>query len=172
MGQPGDRERLRDFCPRVSAQSRRLRFHGVLNELSEPLLDQLMDVDHHHREALVALDGDRFVGVARYAVVPGTPDLAEVTVLVADAWQRRGVAARLMTELRETATGRGIRRFKASVLPHNDRARRLIGAFAPGHEVVRDEDALEFRWNLPTPADDTVGRRPTAGAPRCTPGRA
>lgn len=147
LGKPGDRQRLRDLCPRLSAQSRYMRFHGVLNEMSEVFLDHLMDVDHNCREALVALDGDEIIGVARYAATSEVPRLAEISVLVADAWQRQGVARDLLIRLRDTALQRGILLFKASVLPTNDRAQQLLSVLAPDHLVLHQPDGLEFRWS-------------------------
>ncbi|MCR3731935.1 GNAT superfamily N-acetyltransferase [Streptomyces umbrinus] len=146
LGLPGDRERLKNLCPRLSVQSRHMRFHGALNELSEGFLDQLMDVDHDYREALVALEDDEVVGVARYVVTSEASLCAEVTVLVADAWQRQGIATQLLTRLREAARQRGTLFFKASVLPDNDRAQRLISALAPEHHVSHNADGLEFWW--------------------------
>jgi hypothetical protein len=69
-----DRERLRGLCGRLSAQSRDQRFLGVLNNLSEAFLTHLLDVDHEDREAIVALDGEDIVAVARYAISPPNPD--------------------------------------------------------------------------------------------------
>jgi hypothetical protein len=73
-----DPERLRGLCGRLSARSRYQRFLGVLNNLSEAFLTHLLDVDHEDREAIVALDGDDIVAVARYAISPLNPDGADV----------------------------------------------------------------------------------------------
>ncbi|WP_185932969.1 GNAT family N-acetyltransferase [Streptomyces sp. WAC 01325] len=162
LGQPGDRDRLKGLCPRLSARSRYMRFHGALNELSETFLDQLMDVDHDLREAFVALQGEEIVGVARYVVAAESPSLAEVTVLVADAWQRQGIARHLLSRVRESAVQRGITGFRASVLPSNEPAQRLVNAVAPDHHVFRTSDGLGFRWSHSDPASRRHFARTTA----------
>ncbi|MGW3289780.1 N-acetyltransferase family protein [Streptomyces sp. NPDC001002] len=148
LGQAGDRERLKGLCPRLSAQSRYMRFHGALNELSGAFLDQLMNIDHHDREALIVLARDEIAGIARYSVTTEAPHLAEVSVLVADAWQHQGIAQHLMAALTDAALHRGVLHFKASVLPSNERARQLLTAVAPDHRLHHAADGLEFLWQL------------------------
>ena len=75
-------------------------------------LVRLSDVDHCLRDALVALDGDEIVAVARYnAVVRTAPTRtrdAEIALTVEDAWQRRGVGRRLVRRLGVLAARRGL----------------------------------------------------------------
>ncbi|WP_405867996.1 GNAT family N-acetyltransferase [Streptomyces sp. NBC_01515] len=142
-----DRERLRDLCPRLSARTRLLRFHGGVKELSDPFLDHLLNVDHHRREALVVLDSNAIIAVARYAVACEESQEAEVSILVADDWQHQGIAQRLICDLRALAVQRGIRTFTATVQPHNDQARRFISTIAPHHRVLTNEGDLAYRWD-------------------------
>ncbi|MFI7351309.1 GNAT family N-acetyltransferase [Streptomyces sp. NPDC049936] len=147
LGEAGDRERLRALCPRLSPRSRHLRFQGAVNELSDSLLDQLLDLDHLQREALIAMADDQILGVARYAT-GDDPRRAEVAIVVADEWQRQGIAAQLATRLAGTAMEHGIRTFTASVLRDNVEARRLIGAVAPQHHLANAPDNLRFSWDI------------------------
>jgi len=69
------------------------------------MLARLTDVDHLRRDALVALEGDEIVAVARYDAArtddgddADTRD-AEIAVTVVDAWQRRGLGHRLLQRL-------------------------------------------------------------------------
>src|SRR4051812_18280581 len=94
-----DGPRLLAMCPYVSPQSLYQRFFTSFHRLPEPLLALLLDVDHDRREALVALEGDRIVAVARYALLPGRQDEADVSILVVDPWQRRGGAPRALPVL-------------------------------------------------------------------------
>jgi GNAT superfamily N-acetyltransferase len=57
--------------------------------------DLLPNVDHRNREAIVALDRGEVVGVARYGREAGSEG-AEMAVIVADAWQRQGIASRML----------------------------------------------------------------------------
>jgi RimJ/RimL family protein N-acetyltransferase len=121
---PEDRERLREGFDRLSEESRYLRFQAPLSRLSEKQLSYLTEVDHHDHEALLALDGDDIVGVARFVRV--TDGVAECAVVVADDWQNRGVATALLERLVERASAEGIDRFTALVLAENAEALRLL----------------------------------------------
>jgi RimJ/RimL family protein N-acetyltransferase len=119
---PDDREREIAFINGLSAQSRYFRWLTPLKVLPPHLVDQLMDVDYRRRMAFVATierEGkEEFVGIARYgeADEEGT---AELGITVADAWQRRGIARLLVTELIRFARWRGMTRLSGIVLPEN-----------------------------------------------------
>ena len=89
------------------------------------MLRRLAEVDHDCREALVALDGDEIVAVARYDGQPGCTD-AEIAVTVEDAWQHRGVGRKLARRLAAQALDHGFERFIATMLPENRAAIRLL----------------------------------------------
>ena len=143
-----DRERLRGLCGRLSAQSRHQRFLGVLNNLSEAFLTHLLDVDHEDREAIVALDGDDIVAVARYAISPLNPDGADVAVLVVDDWQHRGLGRRLTGELEQLAVARGVQAFNATTLGSNTQAKDLIFALFPNHQLGYTDGNLRYHLVL------------------------
>src|SRR5919202_1965689 len=88
-----DRAELAAAVGRLSAETRYLRFAAAKPRLTERELDHLTDLDHHGREALLAIDPRTRNGVAvvRYVEVPGEPDVVEVAATVADEWQRRGL---------------------------------------------------------------------------------
>jgi RimJ/RimL family protein N-acetyltransferase/nucleotide-binding universal stress UspA family protein len=121
---PEDRGRLKDGFDRLSDESRYLRFQAPLSNLSDKQLSYLTEVDHHDHEALLALDRDEIVGVARFVRVAG--GVAECAIVVADAWQGRGVASALLDRLVERAGEEGVERFTALVLAGNAEAVRLL----------------------------------------------
>jgi nucleotide-binding universal stress UspA family protein/GNAT superfamily N-acetyltransferase len=121
-----DRSRLVQGFERLGAESRRRRFFTAISALSEAQLDYLTNVDHHDHEALVAFDvaSGEGVGVARW--VRTAPEEAEPAIVVADAWQRKGLGRRLLALLRERARDEGITRFVAPVLVENSAAIALL----------------------------------------------
>src|SRR3954462_14949046 len=141
-----DGPRLLAMCPYVSPQSLYQRFFTSFHRLPEPLLALLLDVDHDRREALVALDRDRIVAVARYAGFPNRQDEADVSILVIDSWQRRGLAARLLQLLDERAAVHGIRTFVATVLLENRQARGLLAAVRPDASAHYVDGASPYRF--------------------------
>jgi acetyltransferase len=139
--QPEDREREAAFVRGLSRESRYFRFHSAMRELTPAMLQQFTRVDYPDDLALVALTegaaGDEQIGVARYSRVPGT-DTAEIAIVVADAWQGKGIGTRLLTALQRLAREGGIERLIASVLREN--GRMLALARARGFELERGAD--------------------------------
>jgi N-acetylglutamate synthase-like GNAT family acetyltransferase len=103
-----------------------MRFHGALTSLSEPLLDRLLDLEDGQREAVVALQGDDIVGVARFVRDLPAADTAEMAVLVADEWQHHGVGHRMLEPLIASALAAGINRFRGDMLATNAAARTFL----------------------------------------------
>jgi RimJ/RimL family protein N-acetyltransferase len=139
-----DRQALADAYARLSDESRYMRFLPHRESLTDAELRYLIDVDHHHHEALVALQGDRIVGVCEYVREPGRPSVRHVSIVVAEDWRRRGVADELLSELCERARRAGIRRLEGWALPHNRAALELVrgrrGTLAAEHgSAVRVE---------------------------------
>ena len=121
--QPGDIASLQALLARCSPESLRFRFlHGV-KELSERTLNYLADVDGAKRVALVAMHGEtanqQIVAVGRYFANADRPNIAEVSFLVEDAMQRRGIGTLLLKALVEVALQHDITHFSADVLADN-----------------------------------------------------
>jgi RimJ/RimL family protein N-acetyltransferase len=137
-----DRAALQFVFGRLSAESRYRRFLVVKPALTQRDLDRLLDVDHWHREAVIAWSPPPRapIGVARYARGE-VFDVAEIAVAVTDAWQRRGVGAALVQELRERAVRAGIRRFAATALSGNGGALALARRL-DAHPVARHRDGI------------------------------
>src|SRR4029078_154695 len=118
---PEDAELGGLFVNALSEQTRYYRFFYRLTELTPAMLARFTQVDYDRELALVALaprnDGgpQAFVGVARYIANPDRIS-AEFAVVVADAWQRRGVARVLMRGLIVCAKRRGLKRLERTVL--------------------------------------------------------
>ena len=79
---------------------------------------------------MVAVVDGEIVGVARYAGWPGT-DTAELAVVVADDWQRQGLATRMVSILAELAQSAGVQCFTATIQADNQPALSLLRRFNP-----------------------------------------
>jgi GNAT superfamily N-acetyltransferase len=130
----GDAERLARLFTRLSCASVHFRFFSPISRPPRAALLRLADVDHGRRDALVALDGDEIVAVARYDGRPGS-NQAEIALTVEDAWQRRGLGKRLAVRLAVLATGRGYDTFVATMLPDNRAALGLVHKLVPDATV-------------------------------------
>lgn len=152
----GDRDELRDRYVELSPRSRRLRFVSAPMQLSDALLDHLLDVDFDRRYAIVAVLADEpgtpGAGIARYSRRPDDPAIAEAAVAVLDGHQGRGIGTILLTELVDAALAAGIATFVADVMWEN---RDLLESLrAVGARVVPGEPGIAaVRVDLPTTVD-------------------
>jgi GNAT superfamily N-acetyltransferase len=130
----GDVERLARLFARLSPSSVHFRFFSPISRPPRAALLRLADVDHCRRDALVALDGDEIVAVARY---DGLIDShrAEIALTVEDAWQHRGIGKRLARRLAALAAARGYDTFVATMLPDNRAALGLVRKLVPDATV-------------------------------------
>jgi acetyltransferase len=126
---PEDALMEQDFVNGLSERSRYFRFMYSLPEITPDLLSRFTQIDYDREMALVAVTGegesDLQVGVARYYTMPD-PNECEFAIVVADEWQHRGVARRLMTALVEAARSRRYTRMAGTVLRENPRMLRFV----------------------------------------------
>lgn len=133
---------LRRFFYRLSPETIYRRFHSPLARPEQAQPKRLLDIDHHDREAVVAVLDGEIIGVARYARRSGA-DSAEVAVVVADDWQRQGLATRMFSALNELAEAAGIRQFTLSMQADNRAALRLLRRFHPDAELMHSQGICE-----------------------------
>lgn len=123
-----DRAGLAAAIDRLSDESRYLRFATTKPHLTNRELENLVDVDHHAREALLAVDPTtrRGIAVVRYVEVPGEPGVVEIAATVADGWQGQGLGRALLTQLERRAREEGHSTLRASVLAANRRSIAML----------------------------------------------
>jgi RimJ/RimL family protein N-acetyltransferase len=147
---PEDKPLVRTFYGELSDRSRRLRFLVPTSAISDEDLEYLTDVDHKRHEAVIALDGDRMVGVARYVRAPRDRESAEVAVVVVDDQQNRGIGTALLDRLTERARDNGITRYTALVSGDNDIVIGALERAGAERASTTDEDEIEFAIDLPS----------------------
>jgi RimJ/RimL family protein N-acetyltransferase len=159
--EPSDREPLRRLFYRLSPESLYRRFMSPIVRPEQVRADRLLDIDHRDREAIVAVDGGEIVGVARYVRQPGS-EAAELAVVVADAWQRQGLATRMLAALAGRAAAVGIRRFTMIMQADNRPILRLLRRVAPSARLDLSDGVYET--NIPVEAFETIPAAPPASA--------
>ncbi len=121
--QQTDREALIALFNRCSPETIRFRFLRMITSLPESLLDQLTAVDGVRHVALVVTQGggaeEKTIAVGRYIADDNLPQVAEVSFLVEDSMQRRGIGTIMLDALAEIAREHNITRFSADVLADN-----------------------------------------------------
>ena len=118
---PQDREGIRAAIARTSTKTLYHRFFTVKRAFSEKEAHFFLDIDFVDHVALVALaeeDGKpTIVGGCRYIVA--RPGLAEVSFLVIDEYQAKGIGSALMRHIAAIGREAGLRELMAEVLSDN-----------------------------------------------------
>ena len=137
------------FVRELSGQSRYFRFMYALKELTPAMLSRFTQIDYDREMALVAVleerGEEREIGVARYVVNPDG-ESCEFAVVVADAWQGKGIATRLMTSLMRTAASRRLAVIQGEVLSENHNMLRLLRGLGFQVRAVPDSPGVEQVW--------------------------
>jgi RimJ/RimL family protein N-acetyltransferase len=123
-----DRRGLAAAAERLSSETMYLRFASPKTRMTERELDLLTDIDHHSREALIAVDPGtrRGVAVARYMQLAHEPGVADVAVTVDDAWQERGLGGALLALLIQRAAAEGLLSLRGTALAENARSVAML----------------------------------------------
>jgi acetyltransferase len=149
-----DAPAVQAFVRALSPAARRNRFFGPVHTLSDDQLARVTRSRHPHALALVAeavQDTHRqIVAMAQYAACE--PPEAELAVVVADTWQRRGLATHLLSVLAAQALRAGFVTLTGLVLADN----WPMLTFLARHRFDLSEDAQGYTvraaLTLPTAA--------------------
>jgi len=152
--EPEDKDLLIGAFERMSEDSRYRRFFQPIHELSDSNLRFLTEVDHHDHEALVALDDDEAVGVARYVRSLEKPSRAEVAVSVVDDYQGKGVGGGLLERLVDRARDEDVTHFTALVQAANPSAVRILSTLGA---TETHREGGEVGLDIELPEDEGMG---------------
>ena len=126
---PEDMDIEREFVTGLSPETRHSRLLGGAIKVTDAYLQRLTHLDWSREAALAAIvmldDAETIIGVARYAI-DATGEACEFAIVIADAWQRRGIGRRMLDKLIEVARRRGLRRMYGDTLATNDAMLRLL----------------------------------------------
>lgn len=144
---PDDAEPLHEFFRRVGPESRYFRFLGAKKELTSKELDYFTNVDYRHRMAFVVLHEGKIIGVGGYDRVSDDSDAAEISFLVQDDQQGRGIGSQLLQLLTSYARNHGITGFRAYVLHENVQMLRVFRN--SGYQLHRTLDEGVYTVTFP-----------------------
>jgi acetyltransferase len=114
------------FVHGLSRETRYNRLLGGAINISRAYIEQLTTIDYSRNMALAAVvmteNSEVLIGVARYVMDASSTDVpppCEFAIVVADAWQGRGIGRLLMEKLIEVARSRGVRQLFGEILATN-----------------------------------------------------
>jgi GNAT superfamily N-acetyltransferase len=140
---------LGDFFAGLSAHTRYLRFFGPVMP-SQALLQRLCGLADAI-DAVIAVRGGVIVGHAMAAdrIDPRGARVTDIGVVVADAWQGRGLGSALMRALVTGAQARGVTLLEMDVLDGNRQVLDMITSHWPAARVGHAPDSVSIRVRLP-----------------------
>jgi acetyltransferase len=119
---PEDAEMEQQFVRSLSDRSRYFRFMNSVRELTPAMLMRFTQIDYDREMAFVAVRSesgkDEEIAVARYVTNPDGRS-CEFALVVADAWQGKGLGRRMLGTIIEVARSRGLEVMVGHVLAAN-----------------------------------------------------
>jgi acetyltransferase len=142
---PEDEPLVIEFHAGHSARTIRMRFFGMVKQLSRDSLIRLCHLDYDRAMGLVAefRDGGRpqLCGVSRYYLDPASR-VAEFAVVIGDAWQGKGLGYHLMQRLIEVARQNGAVKLVGTVLRENAAMLKLTDEMRFTQSPAADTEAV------------------------------
>jgi len=134
-----DRQALVRMLDRCTADTRYRRFHGHVNVFPQRYLTEALAGSPVHFALVAAADDGTVAALASCRTVAA--GVAELGVLVEDAWQRLGIGGMLLKETISYAERTGLTVLQAQVLADQAWIARLLGRFGacgavPSREVL------------------------------------
>ena len=128
---PEDVRMEQEFVKALSPESRYMRFMNTIREVSPAQLVRFTQIDYDREMAFLATieqEGvEKEIGVVRYATSPDG-ESCEFAIVVADDWQGKGLARRLMGTLIDTAGSSGLRYMRGDFLAENTRMLAFVAS--------------------------------------------
>lgn len=148
---PTDKALLAEGIARLSLESSYRRFLSPKSKLTPAELRYLTEVDqldHYAVVAVLADDPRRLAGVARWIRDPHDHDAAEAAIVVVDEFHGQGLGNALGATIAAAARARGVRRFTATMLPHNVAAHRVFARLSEHLDTSLHEGLHELTAQL------------------------
>jgi acetyltransferase len=143
---PSDAQQMIDLFDDLSPETIYLRFFSPIKRISRSMLIKLTQIDYDREIALIAFSGPeqerKILGVARIIFLPDGRH-AEFAIVLADAWQGKGIGGKLLHHALVCAAAYGIEEVWGPVISSNTGMLRLGEKL--GFRVERDMDTSEYR---------------------------
>lgn len=135
--QRADEQRLERMFFRLSPRTLYQRFLLPIPVAAHQTfrVTQLTRIERSTSYAAVACEGEEIRGIARYDPEPA-PATVELSILIEDAWQGRGLGKALASQMIVEALRHGITQFTVNIQAENIPALRLVKALFPQAQLV------------------------------------
>ena len=142
---PTDGPLLLDLFQRLSRETIYFRFLTHLERLQPEMLKQLVEIDYEAHFALAAIitedTKESIIGTCRYIVKEKT-DHAELTVVLRDDWQRKGLGKAMVTRVVNIARSKGLASIEILLDYRNEGMKRIFASL--GYPVSYESSILDI----------------------------
>ncbi len=147
---PTDDELLKDLFYSLSDESRYKRFMSTRKDMPHERRQDFVQINYKKEMAIVVIDPeiegpDRMVGEADYRIKEGQ-NVAEVSVMVRDEYQARGIGTALLEHITMIAKNKGLYGFTAEVLADNKKMLRVFEKM--GYDVEKKRKYNEYQLRM------------------------
>ncbi|AXK39451.1 bifunctional acetate--CoA ligase family protein/GNAT family N-acetyltransferase [Crenobacter cavernae] len=126
---PEDAQMQQAFVANLSEESRYNRYMSSIKQLSQMMLVRFTQLDYDREMAMSMVhegeNGEEQLAIARYITDPDN-ESCEFALVVADAWQGRGIGPMLMNVLFDAARDQGLKLMHGEVLAGNKAMLKLM----------------------------------------------
>ncbi len=142
---PTDDELLKDLFYSLSDESRYKRFMSARKDMPHERRQEFVQLNYNKEMAIVVIDPEidgphRMVGVGDYRIKEGQY-VAEVSFMIRDEYQNKGIGTRLLEYLTMIAQNQGLYGFTAEVLADNQKMLRVFEKM--GYEIHKRREGGE-----------------------------
>ena len=142
---PSDGPLILDLFHKLSPETIYFRFLTRLDRLQPELLKHILEIDYETHFTLVAIseeaETESIIGSCRY-ITTQKMDHAELTVVLRDDWQRRGLGKIMATRVVTVARLKGISGIEISFDYRNEGMKRLFASL--GYPVKHESSLVDI----------------------------
>ncbi len=153
-----DEEMMKDLFYRLSEQTIYHRFFRSLKSMPHRDLVHFVHIDYTNEMGIVGIvqdpekaEREEIIAIGRYYLNRAT-NVAEVSYLVRDDFQRRGIGSYLVKYLARIARENGIAGFEAEILPDNPPAMKVLHKLGFPVETLASAGNYQLRLRFERPA--------------------
>ena len=157
-----DEEMMKDLFYRLSEQTIYHRFFRSLKSMPHRDLVHFVHIDYTNEMGIVGIvrdpekpEREEIITIGRYYLNRST-NVAEVSYLVRDDYQKRGIGSYLVKYLARIARENGIAGFEAEILPDNPPAMKVLHKLGFPVETIASAGNYQLRVRFERPAPDAV----------------
>jgi acetyltransferase len=142
---PTDGPLLLNFFKSLSRSTIYFRFLTHLEKLQPEMLKQLVEIDYETHFALAAIlvvdTKESIIGTCRY-IVGQNSDHAELTVVLRDDWQRKGLGKLIVTRVVNIARSKGLASIEILLDSRNEGMKRVFASL--GYPVSHEPSIIDI----------------------------